>query len=178
MAEISFHNILHQQHAKEATAVCVVVWLPARGHCPGCVCCRMKDRNSYSACWRVMRLSLTAWVNPDWNIKQNTITHQADRFIHTNRKHSAGASICTTHLPMMLFAPGWHAIEQLVWLVDYQIWPLTTTTNNFLALKYYFYLGWDMTLHACSILYRSYIHIAEYILYIYIETDMIGIKLT
>ena len=32
---------------------------PARGHWPGCVCCLMKERNSYSACWRLILLSFT-----------------------------------------------------------------------------------------------------------------------
>ncbi|KFV11186.1 hypothetical protein N339_04038, partial [Pterocles gutturalis] len=39
--------------------------LPARGHRPGGVCWRTKDRNSYSACCREILLSFTALVRPD-----------------------------------------------------------------------------------------------------------------
>lgn len=112
--------------------------LPARGHCPGGVCCRTKDRNSYSACWRVMWLSRTACVKPDWQHKPQN-THQA----HSSETGNT-VSICT-HLPMMLFAPVWHAVKQIIWLVDDQIWPLTTTKKKVIALKsqyghFFFYL--------------------------------------
>ena len=39
--------------------------LPARGQRPGGVCCRTKDRNSYSACCSEILLSFTALVRPD-----------------------------------------------------------------------------------------------------------------
>lgn len=38
---------------------------PARGQSPGGVCCRTKDRNSYSACCSEILLSFTALVRPD-----------------------------------------------------------------------------------------------------------------
>lgn len=66
---------------------------PARGHCPGGVCCLTKDRNSYSACSRVILLSCTAWVSPDWD----TITAAVNITKHkrsTDRFHGRTLQPC------------------------------------------------------------------------------------
>ncbi|KFW66768.1 hypothetical protein AS28_06755, partial [Pygoscelis adeliae] len=49
--------------------------LPARGQRPGGVCCRTKDRNSYSACCNEILLSFTALVRPDCK-KEPSIINQ------------------------------------------------------------------------------------------------------
>ncbi|KFV06716.1 hypothetical protein N340_06423, partial [Tauraco erythrolophus] len=51
--------------------------LPARGQRPGGVCCRTKDRNSYSACCSEILLSFTALVRPDCK-KKKVIRHQSE----------------------------------------------------------------------------------------------------
>ncbi|KFO10283.1 hypothetical protein N312_07144, partial [Balearica regulorum gibbericeps] len=49
--------------------------LPARGQRPGGVCCRTKERNSYSACCKEILLSFTALVRPDCK-KEPSVTRQ------------------------------------------------------------------------------------------------------
>lgn len=49
--------------------------LPARGQRPGGVCCRTKERNSYSACCNEILLSFTALVRPDCK-KEPSIINQ------------------------------------------------------------------------------------------------------
>lgn len=51
--------------------------LPARGQRPGGVCCRTKDRNSYSACCNEILLSFTALVRPDCK-KEPSIRNEID----------------------------------------------------------------------------------------------------
>lgn len=59
------HSLLNRYNGRLSTRQTQDWILPASGQSPGGVCCRTKERNSYSACCRVIVLSFTALVRPD-----------------------------------------------------------------------------------------------------------------
>ena len=76
--------------------------LPARGQRPGGVCCRTKDRNSYSACCNEILLSFTALVRPD--CKKRAVNQKYAPMRETSRnaqqqKVSPSSAVCPPACP-------------------------------------------------------------------------------
>ncbi len=163
MAEISFHNILHLQHAKETTAARVVGYLREDTVRVACaVGWKTGIHTPPAGEW--LWLSLTAWVKP-WLAHQTGTqshnTHQAQT-AHSHKQETTQQvhrSVLLTFPWCSLHQSECHRAASLVgWLSD------LAPNNNQQFSNFKHYLGWDIydTLHAGGIWERSYIHIAEY----------------